>query len=365
VPHLVDVQKLGQSIWLDYIQRSLVTSGRLQQMVDGGLRGVTSNPSIFHQAITQSDDYDDALAAILRDTPDADVKTAYERLAVADIQLAADVLRPVYDTTTGVDGMVSLEVSPHLAYDTEATIAEAQRLWQLVDRPNLMIKVPATTPGIPAIETLLAGGININVTLLFSLKQYEAIASAYINGASRLANPGSISSVASFFVSRVDTYVDRELQKIGTDKALALLGRSALANSKIVYRRFREIFYGDAFTAQRRCGARVQRPLWGSTSTKNPSYSDVLYVENLIGPDTVNTLPPETIDAFKDHGQVRRTVDADIEREQAVLNHLAELGIDLDAITEQLQKDGVQAFADSFDKLLAALTEKITEIQAD
>lgn len=356
--HLVDVQKLGQSIWLDYIQRSLISSGRLQQLVDHGLRGVTSNPSIFHQAITRSDDYDDALASILRDDHTADIKTVYERLAVEDIQLAADVLRLVYDTSEGVDGMVSLEVSPHLAYDTEATIAEARRLWRLVDRPNLMIKVPATLPGIPAIETLLAEGININVTLLFSLKQYKAVAGAYINGVARHASPGSISSVASFFVSRVDTYVDRALEKIGTKEARALRGQAALANSKIAYRRFREIFYGDAFATQRQRGARAQRPLWGSTSTKNPAYSDVLYVDGLIGPDTVNTLPLETIEAFNDHGQVRRTVDENIEQAEKLLSDLQDLGVDLDAITEQLQKDGVRAFADSFDKLLNALGEK-------
>ncbi len=357
--HLKDVQRLGQSIWLDYIQRSLLTSGRLQQLVDNGLRGVTSNPSIFHRAITQSDDYDEAITAIVNATPNADVKTIYERLAAEDIQLAADVLRPVYDSSAGTDGLVSLEVPPHLANDTGATVAEARRLWQLVNRPNLMIKVPATSPGLPAIETLLAEGVNINVTLLFSLKQYEGVARAYINGLSQNFNPGGVTSVASFFVSRVDTYVDRVLEKIGTAQALSLRGQAAIANFKMAYRRFREIFYGEAFAAQRERGGRVQRPLWGSTSTKNPAYSDVLYVEGLIGPETVNTLPLETIDAFNDHGRVRRTVDTDLEQAEAVLADLKDLGVDLDAITEQLQVDGVKAFADSFDKLLNALAEKI------
>lgn len=357
--HLKDVQRLGQSIWLDYIQRSLLSSGRLQQLVGSGLRGVTSNPSIFHQAITRSDDYDEAIAATIRDNPDADAQTIYERLAVEDIQQAADVLRPVYDSSAGIDGLVSLEVSPHLASDTGATVAEARRLWQLVNRPNLMIKVPATPPGLPAIETLLAEGVNINVTLLFSLKQYEGVARAYINGLSRNPNPGGVTSVASFFVSRIDTYADRALQKIGTAQALGLRGQAAIANSKMAYRRFQEIFYGEAFAAQRKRGGRIQRPLWGSTSTKNPAYSDVLYVEGLIGPDTVNTLPLETIDTFNDHGRVCRTVDADLEQAEAVLAGLKDVGVDLDAITEQLQVDGVKAFADSFDKLLNALAEKI------
>lgn len=357
--HLKDVRKLGQSIWLDYIQRSLITSGRLQQMIDGGLCGITSNPSIFHQAITRSQDYDDALAAIVREDPQADVMAVYERLVVADIQLATDTLRPVYEASEGIDGMVSLEVSPYLAYDTGGTVAEARRLWEMVDRPNLMIKVPATPEGIPAIEALLAEGININVTLLFSLKHYEAVARAYINGISRNTSPEKLTSVASFFISRVDSYVDRELEKTGTEAALALRGRVALANSKMGYRRFKEIFYGEDFAAQRQRGARVQRPLWGSTSTKNPAYSDVLYVDGLIGPDTVNTLPPETIEAFNDHGRVHRTVDEDTEAAERSLIQLRELGIDLDAITDQLQSDGVKAFVDSFDKLLASLKEKM------
>jgi len=358
VHHLKDIQEYGQSIWLDYIRRNLITSGELKKLVEDGLRGITSNPTIFHKAIAQSNDYDEALRAILESDPDADTETIYERLAIEDIQMAADVLRPVYDTTDGIDGLVSLEASPHLAYDTQGTIAEVRRLWQLVDRPNVMIKVPSTPQGIPAIETLTAEGININVTLLFSLKHYEAVSRAYIRGIEHNANPRRVASVASFFVSRVDTYADRELERIGTEEALALRGKAAVANAKLAYQRFREVFSGGEFAAQRQRGARVQRPLWGSTSTKNPAYSDVLYVEELIGPDTVNTIPLETINAFRDHGKIRRTLDDGVEEAERLLADLRKVGVGLDVIMEQLQEDGVKAFADSFDQLLNALEEK-------
>jgi transaldolase len=295
---------------------------------------------------------------LLRAQPGADTEALYEHLAIEDIRMATDILRPVYDASDGGDGFVSLEASPHLAYDTEATIAEARRLWQLVDRPNLMIKVPATPPGIPAIETLLAGGVNINATLMFSIKHYEAVAQAYLRGIRQNPNPQRVASVASFFVSRVDTYVDRELAGIGTEKAQALRGKAAIANSKIVYRRSRELFFGDEFALERKRGARVQRVLWGSTSTKNPDYSDIIYVEGLIGPDTVNTLPPETIAAFRDHGRVRQTLDEGLPEAEQVLVGLTELGLDLEAITEQLQVDGVKAFVSSFDQLLGTLEKK-------
>ena len=356
--HLKDIQECGQSIWLDFIRRSLITSGQLRQLVEDGLRGMTSNPTIFHNAIAQSSDYDDALRAILESDPDADAKNLYEYLAIEDIQMAADTLRPVYDATDGVDGLISLEASPYLAYDTPGTITEARRLWQLVDRPNVMIKVPSTPEGIPAIETLIAEGININITLMFSLKHYEAVSHAYIRGIARNPNPQRVASVASFFVSRIDTYVDKELGKIGTEGALALCGKVAVANSKLVYRRFREVFFGEEFAAQCQRGARIQRVLWGSTSTKNPAYSDLLYVEELIGPDTVNTIPLETIDAFRDHGRISPTLQEGIEESEQVLADLGKLGVNLDDITEQLQKDGVKAFADSFDQLLGALEEK-------
>jgi len=351
-------RRLGQSIWLDYIRRNLITSGELQKLVQGGISGITSNPAIFQKAIAQSNDYDEALQALLRSDPDADVKTIYEHLAVEDIRMATDILRPVYEASDGMDGFVSLEASPHLAYDTKATMAEVRRLWRLVGRPNLMIKVAATAQGIPAIETLIAEGININVTLMFSLKHYEAVSHAYIRGTARNPNPGRVASVASFFVSRVDTYVDRELQRLGTAEALALRGRAAIANSKLVYQRFREVLLGREFAEERERGAHVQRVLWGSTSTKNPAYSDVRYVEGLIGPDTVNTLPPETINAFRDHGQVRRTLDEGLAEAEEVVANLRKVGVDLESITERLQRDGVKAFADSFDRLLSALEER-------
>src|SRR5688500_5453110 len=295
----------GQSVWLDFISRQLIQSGELKRLVEeDALRGVTSNPTIFEKAIGGSSDYDDTLRKMLARDPKTSVGVLYERVAIEDIQAAADVLRPVYDQSGGDDGYVSLEVSPHLARDTQATIAEAKRLNASVNRPNVMIKVPGTAEGIPAIEELIAGGINVNVTLMFSMAHYEAVAQAYIKGLQRCADPAKVASVASFFVSRVDTMVDGELERLGTPEAKSLLGKIAIGNSKVVYQRFREIFHGEGFVALRQRGARVQRPLWASTGTKNPNYSDVLYVENLIGPETVNTLPVETLHAFKDHGPV-------------------------------------------------------------
>ena len=356
------MRELGQSIWLDYIRRNLITSGELKKLVEDGLRGLTSNPIIFHKAIAQNNDYDDALRAILKSNPSTDAKTLYERLAIEDIQMACDILRPVYDSIDGTDGFVSLEASPHLAYDTAATITEVRRLWQLVDRPNVMMKVPSTPQSIPAIEMLIAEGINVNITLMFSLKHYEVVSQAYIRGVGRNPNPQRVASVASFFVSRIDSYVDRELERIGTEEALALRGKAAVANSKLTYRRFREVFFGETFAAQRQRSARVQRTLWGSTSTKNPAYSDILYVQELIGPDTVNTMPLETLNAFRDHGQVRLTVEDRVEEAESVLASLASVGVDFDAVTEQLQKDGVKAFADSFDHLLSTLEEKRRQV---
>ncbi|MFC1929259.1 transaldolase [Chloroflexota bacterium] len=352
------VRESGQSIWLDFIRRNLITSGQLKQMVADGIHGMTSNPTIFHKAIAQNNDYDDAISAILTTEPDIDTQALYERLAVEDIQMTADILRPIYEASGGIDGMVSLEVSPYLAYDTPGTIAEARRLWELVNRPNLVIKIPATPQGIPAVETLIGEGININITLMFSLKHYEAVSHAYIRGLEKNPDPGRITSVASFFVSRIDTYVDKELERIGTEETLALRGKAAVASSKIIYQCFKKVFYGEEFAAQRRRGARVQRPLWGSTSTKNPAYPDVIYVENLIGPDTVNTIPPETLEAFCDHGKTCPTIEEGIAEAEKALAELKRVGINLGNITEQLQKDGVKAFADSFDQLLAALEEK-------
>ena len=350
----------GQSIWLDYIRRNLIRSGELKRMVeDDGVRGVTSNPTIFEKAIAGSTDYDEALRAMLAKDPNAEVGKLYEPLAIEDIQMAADVLRPVYDATHGDDGYVSLEVSPHLAHDTQGTISEAKRLRAAVDRPNLMIKVPGTPEGVPAFEQLIADGVNVNVTLMFSMAHYEAVARAYVKGLERCADPARVASVASFFVSRVDTAVDKALESLGTEPALSLRGKIAIANSKIVYERFLQIFHGEGFAALRQRGARVQRPLWASTGTKNPKYSDVLYIENLIGPETVNTVPPETLSAFKDHGRViRDAVRENLDEAAAALGRLKALGIDLNAITEKLQQDGVAAFAASFDQLMTALEKK-------
>ena len=357
---LKELLKQGQSVWLDYIRRDLVRRGELKRLVEeDGIRGVTSNPTIFEKAIAGSTDYDEALGALLAQDPRADVEKLYEPLAVEDIQMAADVLRPVYDESDGADGFVSLEVSPHLAHDTEGTICAAKRLRAAVGRPNVMIKVPATPAGIPAIEELIAAGVSVNVTLMFSMKHYEAVARAYIKGVERCADPAKVASVASFFVSRVDTMADKALESLGTARALSLLGKVAIANSKIVYQRFLQIFHGEGFAALRQRGGRVQRPLWASTGTKNPKYSDVLYVENLIGPETVNTLPPETLNAFRDHGKIiEEAVREGLDEAAAVLGRLRAVGIDLDAITEKLQADGVAAFAASFDQLLAALEKK-------
>ncbi|HWH78377.1 MAG TPA: transaldolase, partial [Candidatus Binatus sp.] len=356
----------GQSIWLDYIRRNLIRSGELKRLVDeDGICGVTSNPTIFEKAIAGSTDYDEALRGLLAHEPNGDVEKLYEPLAIEDIQMAADVLRPVYDSTQGDDGYVSLEVSPHLAHDTQGTIAAAKRLRAAVNRPNLMIKVPATAAGIPAIEQLIADGLSINVTLMFSMAHYEAVARAYLKGLERCATPAQVASVASFFVSRVDTVVDKSLGAVGSAEAKALLGKIAIANSKVVYRRFLEIFHGEGFAGLRQRGARVQRPLWASTGTKNPAYSDVLYVENLIGAETVNTLPPDTINAFRDHGRIPgATVKEGFAEADAALASLARLGIDLAAITEKLQVDGVAAFAASFDQLLSALENKRNSMTA-
>ena len=357
---LKELLKQGQSVWLDYIRRDLVRRGELKRLVEeDGIRGVTSNPTIFEKAIAGSTDYDEALGALLAQDPQANVEKLYEPLAVEDIQMAADILRPVYDESDGADGYVSFEVSPHLAHDTERTISEAKRLRAAVGRPNVMIKVPATLAGVPAIEELIAAGVSVNVTLMFSMKHYEAVARAYIKGVERCADPAKVASVASFFVSRVDTMADKVLESLGTAQALSLLGKVAIANSKIVYQRFLQIFHGEGFAALRQRGARVQRPLWASTGTKNPKYSDVLYVENLIGPETVNTLPPETLKAFRDHGKIiEDAVRESLDEAAAVLGRLRAVGIDLDAITERLQQDGVASFAASFDQLLAALEKK-------
>ncbi len=365
--HMTKLQDLyvnGQSVWLDFIRRDMLRSGELADLVSAGVRGLTSNPTIFEQAISGSDAYDDQIAEIIEQSPDAGTGAVFEELAVVDIRGAADELRGVYDASDGADGFVSLEVSPHLAHDAKGTVADARRLWEWVDRPNLMIKVPATPAGIPAQEELLAGGINVNSTLMFSLADYEAVAQAHIRGLRRSSDPTGTASVASFFVSRVDSKADAALEKNGSPDAVALRGKIAVANAKLAYRRFQELYLGDSFADLAAAGARPQRVLWASTSTKNPEYRDVLYVEDLIGPDTVNTMPPATIEAFSDHG----VIDPDA-LTTGVINAadqiatLTRLGIDFDEIAIELQRDGVVAFADSFDDLLRALDVKISELR--
>jgi transaldolase / glucose-6-phosphate isomerase len=354
---LLQLRDAGQSVWLDFIERRLLTSGALARMIEeDGLGGLTSNPTIFEKAIAGSADYDEQLRAVLLATPALDAQSLFEAVALDDIRQAADLLRPVFDRTGGQDGFVSFEVPASVATSTAGTVSEARRLWQAIDRPNAMIKVPATPEGIPAIEQLIAAGVNVNITLMFSLEHYEQVAQAYIRGLQRCAHPERVASVASFFVSRVDTVVDKALERLGTPQALSLRGRIAIANSKVVYARFREIFDGPAFAGLRAKGCRVQRPLWASTSSKNPAYRDVVYVEELVGRDTVNTLPPATVAAFRDHGVVRPgAVEAEAAVASKELQQLQALGIDLGRITRDLQVEGVASFAKSYDDLVVAL----------
>ena len=357
---LHDLHAAGQSVWIDYIRRDMLTSGSIHETIADGVRGLTSNPSIFQSAIGSSEDYDAQISQIIHVAPHTATESVFEQLAVLDIQGAADALRPVYDMSNAADGYVSLEVSPNLANDTVGTIADARRLWTWVNRPNLMIKVPATAAGIPAIETLISEGINVNATLMFSMEDYENVAQAYVRGVSRAADPTRIASVASFFVSRVDSKVDAALEKVGSDEAMQMRGTIAIANAKLAYARYEEIFTGDDFAAARDRGASPQRVLWASTSTKNPEYHDVMYVETLIGRNTVNTVPPATLDAFLDHGEVlANSLSEDVEGAQAAVAKLAELEIDFDVVTAELQEEGVVKFADSYADLLTTLDEKI------
>jgi transaldolase/glucose-6-phosphate isomerase len=354
---LKELSNLGQSIWYDNIRRAMLTNGEFEELIASGVLGVTSNPTIFEKAIAGSADYDTALKEFF--AAGLDLDTIYEKLVLDDIAAAADQLRPVYERTNGLDGFVSVEVRPTLANDTKGTIIEARHLFNALNRPNIMIKVPATPQGIPAIETLIAEGINVNVTLIFSLRHYETVAEAYLAGLEqRIASGGDISqvaSVASFFVSRVDSAVDRELDQVGNS---SLKGKIAIANSKAAYIRFGQIFSGERWGKLAAAGARVQRPLWASTGTKNPEYPDTLYIDSLIGPDTVNTVPPATLNAYRDHGQVGQTLDSDLDQANAQLEELSDLGIDLDSITQKLQDDGVAAFANSFAALMKSLSEK-------
>jgi len=364
---LKELLKFGQSVWLDYIRRNLLTSGELKRLIEeDGLRGMTSNPSIFEKAIAGSTDYTDFLNS-LKSRTDLDAKARYELLAIRDIQDAADMLRPVYDSSNWKDGFVSLEVSPYLARDTQGTLAEARRLWKSVDRPNVMIKVPGTAEGIPAIEQLVSEGLNINVTLLFAQEVYEQVAEAYIKGLEKFVagggDPSRVASVASFFISRIDTLIDSQIAdklKATADPAQQnllkeLQGKVAIANGKLTYQKFRQIFSGPRWEALAKKGAQVQRVLWASTSTKNPHYRDVLYVEELIGPDTVDTIPPATLDAFRDHGKVRTSLTEDVDGAKATMANLPKAGISMKQVTDKLTDDGVKLFADAFDQLLEAV----------
>jgi len=356
VTKLNELHNVGQSIWYDFIRRDMLTGPGLTTLVDEGIRGVTSNPSIFEKAIGGSDLYDTQLSTL----EITDAQSAFEALAIADIKHAADILMSVYIESNGDDGYVSLEVSPALAHDTAGTIADARRLWAHVDRPNLMVKVPATPAGIPAIEELTAEGININATLLFSLADYEDVANAYVRGSLRAVEPLHLASVASFFVSRVDSATDAALKAVGTPGALAARGKAAIANAKLAYRRYQEIFEGAPFEEQASRRVRPQRALWASTSTKDPTYRDVMYVEDLIGPNTVNTAPPETIDAFLDHGVVKPdSLLVGVDEAHTFIASLPELGVDFDGITAQLQIDGVASFSAAYDSLLATIAKKL------
>ena len=366
---LQQVQRLGQSIWYDNIRRGLLSSGELQRLIELGVTGLTSNPTIFKKAIAGSTDYDDALVSLAQNGKGT--METYEALAIEDIQAAADLLRPVYDRTVGTDGYACLEVSPTLAHDTEGTVAEARRLFAALDRPNVMVKVPATPEGVPAIRRLIGLGININVTLIFSLEAYRQVMEAYISGLEELARSGGdvsrVASVASFFVSRVDTAVDTLLEeriREGRQELTALLGKAAIANAKLAYRGFKSTFGGERFAALRAQGARVQRPLWASTGTKNPAYSDVLYVEMLIGPDTVNTMPPATLTTFLEHGRAEVTLERDVADAEQTMEALATAGVSMEQVTAKLLADGVTSFADSFHKLMANIEEKRARLLA-
>jgi transaldolase len=360
----------GQSIWLDYIDRSLVRGGELSRRIErDALTGMTSNPTIFEKALTDSDAYDDQLASA---PPTHTSWELFEMIATDDVRDACDVFRGVYETSGHADGFVSIEVSPSAAHDVEETLTEARRLWTVVDRPNVMIKVPGTRDGATAARRLIAEGINVNITLLFALEAHADIIEAYLSGLEERVRAGKpvdrLASVASFFVSRVDTEVDKRIDarmaSISSPDAArlrALRGRIAIANAKLAYALFQERFSGQRWEALRAKGARVQRPLWASTSTKNPAYRDVMYVEALIGPDTVDTMPPQTIDAFRDHGVVARTVDADVDRERRAIAELEALGISLVSVTDKLLVDGLASFQKSFDGLLERLEQKAVE----
>ncbi len=351
---------VGQSVWLDYVQRPFLTSGGLKTYVQKGLRGVTSNPSLFEKAIAESSDYDQQIGQLAQQgKPGVEI---YEELALEDARMAADILRPVYEETDGVDGYFSLEINPHLAYDRQGTVDEARRLFARVDRPNVMIKVPATAEGVLAFQQLTEEGININVTLMFSLEQYDQIAEAYLaameNRAAKDENLKQIASVASIFVSRLDSKMDKMLEAFKTPRASSLKGTIGIANAKMVYQCFKGYFQSERWKRLEEKSARVQRVLYGSTSTKDPEYPDLMYVDQLIGPNTVNTIPPKTLEQFIDHGTVALTLESELDEAESQLNSLPELGIELYDVTRELLEEGVEKFAKSYDVLIKSINEK-------
>jgi transaldolase len=355
----------GQSVWVDSLSREWLEDGTLERLIrEDAVVGVTSNPTIFQKAMSEGGWYDDQLREVLKE--ESDPKEVFIRLAVEDIARACDLLRPIWDEGAGKDGYVSLEVDPELAYEREATIEQAMRFHEWLERPNLFVKIPATEPGLGAIEECIARGRSINVTLIFSLQRHAEVIEAYLRGLERLVesggDPSRVASVASFFVSRVDTETDKRLDAIGTPEALALRGKLAIANAKLAYRQWKESFSGSRWDALRDKGASSQRCLWASTSTKNPEYRDVMYVEELIGPETVNTMPKETIEAFQDHGEVALTLEQGVDEARALFRKLGEIGVDYEDVTDTLEREGVEKFAESFDDLIKGIQEKRAQL---
>ncbi|MEN9275698.1 MAG: transaldolase [Gloeomargarita sp. GMQP_bins_5] len=362
---LLEIPKYGQSIWMDNLSRNLIVSSELQRLISSrGIRGITSNPAIFQKAIAGNVIYDADIVAGVK--AGLSVMQIYESLVFKDVQDACDIFRPIYESSNGVDGYVSIEVPPQLARDTEGTVREALRYFQAIDRPNVMIKIPGTPEGLVAVERVIAAGVNVNVTLLFSVQSYVETAWAYIRGLEARVARGEpldrIASVASFFLSRIDTKVDKLLEAIGTPEAKALLGKTAIANAKVAYERFQEILAHPRWQALAAKGAKIQRLLWASTSTKNPQYSDVMYVEELVGPNTVNTLPPETIEACADHCQISDHLRDGFDQAEAVLAQVQALGIDLDKVMAELLEEGIQKFIEPFESLLNSLREKVAQL---
>ncbi len=367
---LIGLRELGQSVWLDNLSRKLILSGELKRLIEEeGMSGITSNPTIFQKAISGSTDYDESLRRMI-DKGIKDEKGLFLGLAIEDVSNAADMLHPTYQSTDGLDGFVSIEVSPDLACNTDATIVEAERLFSTIGKKNILVKVPATRQGLPAIEQLTGEGVNVNITLLFSIKRYEKVMEAYLRGLEKRIRKGQpihdIASVASFFVSRVDTLTDKLLEarlssatsEAEKNRMVSLFGKAAVVNARLAYKKYQSIFSGKRFLALREKGGHIQRILWGSTGTKNPKYSDIKYVEELMAPDSINTLPETTIKAFKDHGQPKITISDHLEEAERLFPELKSIGIDIDEVTEQLEKEGVQLFSDSFFSLLKEIAQK-------